>query len=409
MELIDYMLYRWKMLTAMALLGVVVIVAVGFGVKDSTYRAKAQLLVRPPVSQSSSFGPNLDRYINTEMALLYTSDSLRTDVSGTDVTATQLARSLSYSHDVGSDLVNLEVTRSDPAEAVLLVNTVAENYVAESNKASSAPAEREAVSLKKRMAKARAGLIKANAEIERAVSEFAASNPDRGVPPAATLSPGASSRQSLLTSELQRLGQQQFDLNLGPLSDAATRTRLLREATRATSQAAWAPTNFITAALGLVLVLLTLSGVGLALSRRVLGEGRWADVTRDSRMMRSIRVRRRTDRQRRRTVRRAIASLRAVGDPEVAVVVAYLPEETDAINRQCAFLLDGLGDAGLNVKETTSLAEVLARQHDGLGESAGVDTPVLLLVDLQQCHLDEAASLGAYPDAVKRRIVPVLV
>lgn len=407
MEMVDYLTLRWKAFTGALLVGIAVIVALGLGAGGSGYEAQTQLLVRPPADLQAAYASDPDRYIETEMALLYTPGALEEEVRGTDVTAPRLAQSLTYSHSPGSDLVTLQVISDDPGEAVDLVNGVARIYLEDAQQRISSATTEQAAKLDDRIAKTSARLAKVNTRLAGVTSAFAAANPGLSVPPLPLLAPDEYSRQVLLTGQLQQLSQQRTSLSLTP--PATISSRVLNPAVGASAPEGWALTTYAAAVLGLLLLLLTAAGVGLALSRRVLGETRWNDATGEGRLPRAIQARGRTHEQRQETLRRVSAALALHGSSEGAVHTVYLPGRSSTLERRSAFLLQGLAEDGVRTSEDVSLTDLVTGSRDHPSRPGHFCTPVLLLVDRRRSLLEDADTLGNYPEPLQRMMVPVLM
>ena len=131
MELLDYIKLRWKPLLVLLVVGVVVILVAGSRTGGSGYQAQTVLLVRPSSDEVPAYASDPDRYVTTQMRLLYTPANLKREVGPTSVSVATLARNLTYMHSSGSDFVTLTVSDPDPKVAVLLADSVAEAYLNE--------------------------------------------------------------------------------------------------------------------------------------------------------------------------------------------------------------------------------------------------------------------------------------
>jgi capsular polysaccharide biosynthesis protein len=415
MELLDYMKYRWKSMTAAVVIGLVAIVLLGLRSGGDGYEARSKLLIVPPVNQQAGFASDPDRYIDTQMTLLKTPGYLEAEVAGTDATPAQLAKSLGYTHTAGSDVVTLQYTSSQPQEAVTLVNAAANGFITYTTTQEKKPAEQEAAALEAQIDEAKAELLKANAKIDDARAAFIAANPGEPVPLPSALAPKASSDATVATGRLQQLVALQSSSELDQAT-TVSRSRVLTPALTAVPPPGWELTTYIGAAMGLLLLLLTAAAVGLALSTRVLSQSRWIEATDGGCLGRGIRLRRFPLRQRRRTVRRVATALDAIGAPDAPTFALYLPEKTSAMKRKTKFLLKGLGADHFPAREIGSIAELLAAvpsvraapgSHSRAAEACSAH--VLLLVDLAGSYADDVGLLCDALQPVRRLVVPVLV
>jgi hypothetical protein len=415
MELFDYMKYRWKSMTAAFVVGLLAIAFVGLRSGGGGYEARSQLLVTPPVNQQAGYASDLDRYINTQMTLLKTPGYLQAAVAGTDATPAQLADSLHYTHTTGSDVVTFEVKSSDPQEAVTLVNAAANGFLDYARAQDNQPAQRKAAAIEAQIKKAKAQLAKANATIDDARAAFTAANPGQPVPAPSELAPGAYADSTLATGRLQQLALLQSSSEMDQATVSSS--RVLRPALTAVRPPGWDLPTYVAAVIGLILLLLTAGAVGLALSTRVLGQGRWIEATDGGCLGRGIRLRRRTVQRRRQTVRRVATALDAIGAPDAPTFAIYLPAKTSAMKRRTAFLLKGLGDNHYSACEIGSITDLLAtvpsaNTASGLHSrvSAEASSPhVLLLVDLAESDVNDLPLLCDSLQPVRRLVVPVLV
>lgn len=407
MELLDYLAWRWRWFAALLLVGLVLIGVVGAGVGSGVYEAKSQLLVRPPVSQASLYGgANLDRYINSEMAQLYTRDALAESVDGTEVAVSELARSLTWDHPVNSDLVELSVVSSDPGTSVDLVNAVGERYLESSAGLSAGPAQEQAERLDRETREARASLRRASNEIVAATNAYLRSNPDQGAPPPASVAPAAASTQILAQQKLQRLDQEQAALEVASPGDNGS--RVLRPAAEAEAPQGWGPSEYAGAVVGLLLALLSLAGLALALSKRLFGTSRWEQATQQLALARAVRYRGRKPRARERDVRRIASGLSTVGDRDHETAAVFLPRLTASAERRSSALMSDLAEAGWFVGPPTELEAAMSRR-DRDPESGAPFAQALLVVDLETCEMEDVLALKNLPVSVQQRIVPVLV
>ncbi len=393
MELFEYLRFRWKYLLPLLLAGLVGVAAVGSLVPKGDYVATSQMLVRPPASLTSSYAGDPDRYINTEMTFLFTESSLRRVADDAGTTPGVVGRSLSFSHASGSDIVTLKAAMADAPAAVAVVNAAADAYLASVEQRQTEPIARQQARLADQIDRAQKELTKTSAALRRATAEYRAQNPDGGIPAPAVVAPEANTRNVLLTSQLQRLTQEQFDLG----APASTASRVIRTAQRATAPSGWGPAVYLSAAVGVVLVVLALAGVGLVLSRRVFGETRWARITGGNGVTRAVRLRWRNNAQRRRTIRSTSLLLRSAVGSDGPVRVAFLPERTRRAEQRVSPLLNALEDEGLELEHVASVVDALTS-----GRS-------LLVVEVGACRVDDAAVLSDAPGSTHARIVPVLV
>lgn len=409
MELIDYLKWRWKLFTGLLLVGLVLIGGLGVNVGSGSgaYEAKTQLLIRPPAGQSSTYGgSNLDRYINGEMAQLYSKDSLDTFVEGTDVSPRELARTLSWDHPSNTDLVSLSVVNADAKTAVSLVNGVADRYLASSKERALGPLTERSKQLVLQSAAARRDLEKASRTIAEAAAAYVAANPDRGLPSSSTLAPQASSDLSLAQDRLQRLDQERADLD--GATAGQTDSRVLRAAVGATAPKGWGVAEYLGACVGLALVILTLAGIGLAMSKRVFGVARWEQATRPMALAHAVRYPSRGAAEQERSAQRVVTTLRTVGDPDRETAVVCLPQATPAFEQRTAALLEQVADAGWKLTKPSDLGSAMTHHLDG-EHARWHYGQALLLVDLTTCELDDALLMVDVPDPLQRRIVPVLI
>jgi hypothetical protein len=416
MELLDYMKYRWKSMTAAVVIGLVVIALFGLRSGGSGYQASSQLLIIPPVSQQAGYASDFDRYISTQMTLLKTPGYLKAEVAGTTATPAQLAKSLRYTHTTGSDVVTLEVNNSDPHEAVTLVNAAANGFVDHTQTQESQPDKLRATALLAQINRAKAQLFRANAKIDDARAAFTAANPGQPVPLPSELAPGAFTDATVATGRLQQLATMQSSSELDQATSVGG-TRVLTPALTAVIPPGWGPVTYIGAAIGLLLILLTAAAVGLTLSTRVLSPSRWLEATEAGCLGRGIRLHGFTARQRLRTVRRVAMALDAIGAPDAPAFAIYLPDKTSALEKRTRFLLRGLHDTHYPTREIGSIADLLATvpfvdSSPGLHsrESAEASSAhVLLLVDLAQSSVDDSRLLCDSLKSIRRLVVPVLV
>lgn len=407
MDLVDYARYRWKPLLALFLAGLVAIGVLGAQAGGSGYQASTTLLVRPPASALSAYASDLDRFVETEMTLLTTTESLEAAVEGTGIPASDLFGALTFDHPPGSERVTLSVVNDNPEEAVTLVNAVADYYLESSEDRFAAPARREEQMLTDRITDFQEQLADTNAVIARATNDFTAQNPDLGIPTASQVAPVAYANQVLLTSRLQQAYQQQAEAQL-TASTSGSRSSVLTAATGATPPAAWGATTYLAAVVGLLLLLVALTATGLALSSRVLSPGRWTTAVGEQTLHRPLRTRRLTARQRRDTVRQVALAVKAAGG-DARVVALHFPDTTSASRRKSAFLLKGLSDQGIQVEDVDSVDD-LAPAETGKSSSGRVrNVKALLLVDAQACRTEEASLLADIPESARRSSIPVLL
>ena len=416
MEILDYLMFRWRPVIAAFVIGLAAIVLIGLRSGGGGYEARSQLLIVPPVSQQADYASDLDRYINTQMTLLKTPGYLRAEVVGTGVTPTQLARSLDYTHTTGSDVVTLEVRSPDAREAVTLVNAAAAGFLTYSRAQESQPVRLKATALATQIKNAEAELTRANATMDHARAAYSAAHPGQPVPLPSILSPRASTDATLATGRLQQLLVLQSSAEV----DQATTvngSRVLTRSVKAFVPPGWGLVTYVAAVIGLLLLVLTAAAVGLVLSTRVLSQSRWIQATDGGGVGRGIRLRRYTLPQRRRTVRRVSAALDAVGASEATTSVLHVPNKTPRLVKRADFLMRDLGDGVRSPREVGSIADLLAHGEGATGP-AGVHSsrpavpasaPVLLLVDLVEAEAEAVRLLSEALQPVRRLVVAVLV
>ena len=398
MELVDYLRFRWRVFLALFVIGAIAILALGRLSVSGGNQASVQMIVQPSAAQQTVYSGDLDRYIDTQMTLLYSEPYLDAMADGAEISPGALGSMLSESHTSGSDIVVLTVTSDNPEQAVYLANRAAKGYLEVAAADDAAPAEAQVDQLSRLIQQTTRELKSARATIQQATARFRSNNPDRGTPSATVVAPDAAIQDSLLSNRLNSLATQQFELEQD-IGSSVLRSEIVQPAEGARAPSGWGRTTYLAALVGLVLLLLSLAGVGLALSDRLLGRSRWEQATDGSRLTRAISARGISKRTKNQSTQRVTGSLAALdGDGDTANAV-FLPDKSSALRRQTAGLLKDLEDNGIAVREMDTLSK----------SSADPAAPTLLFVDTGRLRLEDAARLTDLPEQVQRRIVPVLV
>ncbi len=403
MELLDYLRLRWRLFALFSLLGVAVIVLYVSQSNRTVYEASSEMLISPPAALGGTYASSPERYTNTQMAELYLPGFLDKVSSEAGMSAGELAGSLTYSTDSNSDVVTLTVEAVDGARAVRAVNATAAGFVGRLKSSNVDPLRAQLSALDKSGAEAITELQRAAARIREALASYGVANPGRGLPNPNVLAPRAAAEQTILNNRLQQDGQQRAKLQAS--IDAGSPARVIRRASGASPSSTRGIVEYLSSMAGLVGLLLVILGVGLTMSRRILGEARWMRVTRGSQLRSAISLRHGSARQSEQGVRRVVLALRTLsrGGP---VVITFLPGQTDRLDARARPLIEALeAEVGNSFRTVDSLADVVdTGTLQGVGDAA-----VLMLVDVAHCEIEDVNVVSQFDSAVTARVLPVLI
>ncbi len=263
---------RWWVVAAFAVLGLIPLLFAGGGVSN-TYESVALLEVLP--NDDTRVTGTADRYVLSQVEEL-TSSSVAEEVAAKLSSADQAAqvqRATTIEQTPETDIVVVQVRQTDdPARAQLIAQTIVDTYLERLVAAEEAVRAADIAAYDAELEALEAQLDAANDAIQTAMEPFIlrVGEPNFSVPPVDIVIPSAVSDRTLLTAEIQRIGQLR-----AALEDEETKinTRIVQPATLPTAPVAEG-TGLIRIA---VFVALTLLGVTVALlwarfSNKILDE-----------------------------------------------------------------------------------------------------------------------------------------
>lgn len=406
MEIVDYAKYRAKVAAAAFFVGLVVIVAVTLSPSHRSWRASAQVLVRPPSSVASTYASDPDRYISTQLSVLKLPDFAHKVAVKTRQPEAAIATAVSTTHEPSSEIVTMVATEAKEREAVAIVNAAADEFVSEMSRGALKGLREQQRQLASSAVRVATQLETAATALQRASDRYQAQHPfAQNLPAESTLLPAVAAQQVVLTTRLGALSQQQAQV--ATQISGANSSQVLERATAAIRPSLLTTTQALSALLGVAALLLFGLVAGLTLSGRVLNESRWTRRAMGRGLNTPVSIRGRGAREADRTWVQVDGALRdlqvATGTSKVSALL--YPGGSSRLVERSQFLLDNLaGRRGAEVVSKDSLSDVIdsvvALARPGL---------VVLLVDAVEVDLADVDRLLDLEAATLERVLPVLV